>query len=53
MQVEILKNISSQEIIDKSSKYIAGGVVSLNRKVSPNTVFNRAEGSHLPFAFIR
>ena len=47
MQVESINKISSQDIIDKSSKYIAGGVVSLNRKVSPNIVFDRAVGSKL------
>ena len=47
MKEETLKTISSQDIIDKSSKYIAGGVVSLNRKVSLGIVFNRAEGSKL------
>ncbi len=34
MQLETNKTISGQEIIHQSSKYIAGGVVSLNRKVS-------------------
>lgn len=38
---------SSREITDKSAKYIAGGVVSLNRKVEPPIVFERAKGSKL------
>ncbi|MEO6845706.1 MAG: aspartate aminotransferase family protein [Chthoniobacterales bacterium] len=38
---------SSKSIISQSEKYIAGGVVSLNRKSSPSLVFVRAEGSHL------
>jgi glutamate-1-semialdehyde 2,1-aminomutase len=37
----------SEEIIARSRKYIAGGVVSLNRKVVPNIVFERALGSKI------
>jgi glutamate-1-semialdehyde 2,1-aminomutase len=37
----------SEETIARSRKYIAGGVVSLNRKVLPNIVFERAHGSKL------
>ncbi|NND07243.1 MAG: aspartate aminotransferase family protein [Saprospiraceae bacterium] len=47
MQGETNQSLSSLEIIDRSSKYIAGGVVSLNRKVSPGIVFDSAEGSKL------
>jgi len=47
MQVKTGKGISSQDIIHQSSKYIAGGVVSLNRKVTPNIVFDHAVGSKL------
>ncbi len=37
----------SQSIITQSERFIAGGVVSLNRKTSPHLVFVRAEGSRL------
>ncbi len=37
----------SEEIIERSAQYIAGGVVSLNRKVNPNIVFEKAQGSKL------
>jgi glutamate-1-semialdehyde 2,1-aminomutase len=37
----------SAEIIALAQKYIAGGVVSLNRKVDPAIVFSRAQGSRL------
>ncbi|MEO8204661.1 MAG: aspartate aminotransferase family protein [Chthoniobacterales bacterium] len=38
---------SSQSIIKQSERFIAGGVVSLNRKSVPAMVFVRAEGSKL------
>ncbi len=34
-------------LIDRANHYIAGGVVSLNRKVQPHIVFREAEGCHL------
>jgi glutamate-1-semialdehyde 2,1-aminomutase len=34
-------------ILDEGKKYIAGGVVSLNRKVDPSIVFTKAKGSKL------
>lgn len=40
-------NRLSEEIIRRSARYIAGGVVSLNRKVIPNLVFSSAKGSKL------
>lgn len=36
-----------QTTLDTSRRYIAGGVVSLNRKVVPEIVFRRAKGSKL------
>lgn len=36
-----------EEIIRESRKYIAGGVVSLNRKVEPNIVFQKGKGSRI------
>ena len=39
--------ISEKEIIEEAAQYIAGGVVSLNRKVDPHIVFKRAAGSKL------
>lgn len=37
----------TNELINKAEQYIAGGVVSLNRKVSPHLVFERGQGSKL------
>lgn len=37
----------TEEIIQRSTRHIAGGVVSLNRKTTPHLVFVRAEGSRL------
>ncbi len=37
----------SQSVIDRSAKFIAGGVVSLNRKTTPHLVFAKAEGARL------
>ncbi|HYG20197.1 MAG TPA: aminotransferase class III-fold pyridoxal phosphate-dependent enzyme [Ohtaekwangia sp.] len=43
-----IQNVTrSESIIARSAKYLAGGVVSLNRKVNPNIVFDRAAGSRL------
>ena len=39
--------MNSSQIITRSAKYIAGGVVSLNRKATPPLVFVRAQGSKL------
>lgn len=35
------------EMAKEASQYIAGGVVSLNRKVIPNIIFNRGKGSKI------
>jgi glutamate-1-semialdehyde 2,1-aminomutase len=35
------------DILAESSKYIAGGVVSLNRKVDPAIIFETAKGSKI------
>jgi glutamate-1-semialdehyde 2,1-aminomutase len=37
----------SFEIIEEAKRYIAGGVVSLNRKVTPNIVFTKGKGSKI------
>lgn len=37
----------SLSISEEARKYIAGGVVSLNRKVEPNIVFSSGKGSHI------
>ena len=34
-------------ILEEGKRYIAGGVVSMNRKVDPPIVFKRAKGSKL------
>ncbi len=47
MTSEIHQNIPSEEITALASQYIAGGVVSLNRKVKPNIVFKSAKGSKM------
>lgn len=39
--------MTSESNIEQSECYIAGGVVSLNRKASPHLVFTRAEGSQV------
>ncbi len=39
--------MTSKSIIAQSERYIAGGVVSLNRKAAPHLVFTHAKGSHL------
>jgi glutamate-1-semialdehyde 2,1-aminomutase len=39
--------LSATQIIETANKYIAGGVVSLNRKVEPSIVFAKARGSRL------
>ena len=38
---------SFSEIFKEASQYIAGGVVSLNRKVTPNIVFRSGKGSKI------
>jgi len=38
---------SFQEISKKAEQYIAGGIVSLNRKVTPNIIFRRGKGSKI------
>lgn len=39
--------MNSASIISQSERYIAGGVVSLNRKAAPHIVFTHAEGSRI------
>lgn len=39
--------MNSASIISQSERYIAGGVVSLNRKAAPHLVFTHAEGSRI------
>ena len=39
--------LTSQEITREARKYIAGGVVSLNRKVNPDIVFTTGQGSKI------
>lgn len=41
------KNPKSCQILKHNSRYIPGGVVSLNRKVEPELVFVRAEGAYM------
>jgi glutamate-1-semialdehyde 2,1-aminomutase len=38
---------SFSEMLTEANRYIAGGVVSLNRKVTPNIVFKRGKGSKI------
>ena len=38
---------SAARVTRDAQKYIAGGVVSLNRKVDPAIVFVRGKGSHI------
>ena len=40
-------NPKSREILTHNSKYIPGGVVSINRKVEPEIVFVRADGAYM------
>lgn len=42
-----IKSVNSQKIFDEASQFIAGGVVSLNRKVNPNIVFKKGKGSKI------
>jgi glutamate-1-semialdehyde 2,1-aminomutase len=39
--------IESKQLFEKSRRHIAGGVVSLNRKVSPEIAFVRGHGAYL------
>ena len=41
------RTVESETIARRSAESIAGGVVSLNRKVDPPIVFVRAQGSRL------
>jgi glutamate-1-semialdehyde 2,1-aminomutase len=47
MKVEQSVKSTNAQIISEAEKYIAGGVVSLNRKVDPNLVFVRGKGSRI------
>lgn len=42
-----ISSSSFSEIFKEAKQYIAGGVVSLNRKVTPNIVFRRGKGSKI------
>lgn len=39
--------LTAEEVIREARKYIAGGVVSLNRKVNPDIVFTTGKGSKI------
>lgn len=39
--------MNTESILNQSRRYIAGGVVSMNRKTDPAIVFTRAEGSRI------
>ncbi len=40
-------SLQAEQILERSARYIAGGVVSLNRKADPQIVFTQARGSRL------
>jgi glutamate-1-semialdehyde aminotransferase len=42
-----VSSFSTKSVIEQSARHIAGGVVSLNRKVQPHIVFTRASGSRI------
>lgn len=47
MNLNITPNSTFAHVTSEAQKYIAGGVVSLNRKVDPNIVFVRGKGSRI------
>ena len=47
MKIKESAKSTSAQITKEAEKYIAGGVVSLNRKVQPNIVFTRGKGSRI------
>src|SRR5688572_28711823 len=47
MNIKGTVKLTSAQITKEAQKYIAGGVVSLNRKVDPNIVFTRGKGSRI------
>lgn len=47
MNIKDSVKVAGAQIIKDAHKYIAGGVVSLNRKVEPNIVFVRGKGSRI------
>ncbi|MEX2232947.1 MAG: aminotransferase class III-fold pyridoxal phosphate-dependent enzyme [Cyclobacteriaceae bacterium] len=47
MNIKETVKLTSAQITKEAQKYIAGGVVSLNRKVEPNIVFTRGKGSRI------
>lgn len=47
MNIKESAKSTGAEINRDAEKYIAGGVVSLNRKVQPNIVFTRGKGSRI------
>ena len=47
MNIKESARLSSAQINSEAQRYIAGGVVSLNRKVVPGIVFERGKGSRI------
>lgn len=47
MSIKESAKLTSLQITREGEQYIAGGVVSLNRKVEPNIVFTKGKGSRL------
>lgn len=47
MDITVSVKLTSAEIIKDAHQYLAGGVVSLNRKVEPEIVFSKGKGSKL------
>ena len=47
MNIKDSVKVTGAQIVREANKYIAGGVVSLNRKVEPNIVFVRGKGSRI------
>jgi glutamate-1-semialdehyde 2,1-aminomutase len=47
MNIKENVKLTSEQVTSEAQKYIAGGVVSLNRKVQPNIVFTKGKGSKI------
>lgn len=47
MKITERGSLTSGQIAEEAERFIAGGVVSLNRKVNPNLVFARGKGSKI------
>lgn len=43
----VIPSMQADQILERSARHIAGGVVSLNRKADPQLVFTHARGSRL------